>query len=81
MIECIYISYRDLKSDNILLSLAEGWQYPHLVLTDFGCSVVTEDASMTVPFPSREVDPRQGNSALMAPEVMFCLVLDIMSVF
>ncbi|XP_042893579.1 serine/threonine-protein kinase Pink1, mitochondrial-like [Penaeus japonicus] len=63
------VSHRDLKSDNILLSLAEGWQYPHLVLTDFGCSVVTEDASMTVPFPSREVDPRQGNSALMAPEV------------
>lgn len=63
------VAHRDLKSDNILLSLAEGWQYPHLVLTDFGCSVVTEDTSMTVPFPSREVDPRQGNSALMAPEV------------
>lgn len=67
------VAHRDLKSDNILLSLAEGWQYPHLVLTDFGCSVVTEDSSMTVPFPSREADPRQGNAALMAPEVKTAL--------
>lgn len=63
------VAHRDLKSDNILLSLAEGWQYPLLVLTDFGCSVTTETSHMTVPFPSREADPRQGNAALMAPEV------------
>lgn len=63
------VAHRDLKSDNILLSLAEGEQYPLLVLTDFGCSVTTDSSNMTVPFPSRESDPRQGNAALMAPEV------------
>lgn len=64
-----HVAHRDLKSDNILLSIPEGWQYPLLVLTDFGCSLVSENSSMTVPFPSREADPRQGNSALMAPEI------------
>lgn len=63
------VVHRDLKSDNILISLHDGWQYPLLVLTDFGCSLVAENSSMTVPFTSREADPRQGNPALMAPEV------------
>ncbi|KAK8731725.1 hypothetical protein OTU49_007444 [Cherax quadricarinatus] len=63
------VAHRDLKTDNILLSLSEGWQYPLLVVTDFGCSITTDSSSMTVPFPSREADPRQGNVALMAPEV------------
>lgn len=63
------VAHRDLKSDNILLSLPEGWQYPLLVLTDFGCSLMSENSSMSVPFPSREADPRQGNSALMSPEI------------
>ncbi|KAK7073377.1 Protein tyrosine kinase [Halocaridina rubra] len=63
------IAHRDMKSDNILLSVAEGWDYPLLVLTDFGCSLVSENSNMAVPFSSREADPRQGNSALMAPEI------------
>ncbi|XP_068202364.1 serine/threonine-protein kinase Pink1, mitochondrial [Palaemon carinicauda] len=63
------VVHRDLKSDNILISLPEGWQYPLLVLTDFGCSFVAENSSMSVPFSSREADPRQGNPALMAPEI------------
>lgn len=63
------IAHRDLKSDNILLSLAEGWQYPLLVVSDFGCSLAGESSNLSVPFPSREGDPRQGNPALMAPEV------------
>lgn len=63
------IAHRDLKSDNILLSLAEGWQYPLLVVSDFGCSLASDNPSLSVPFPSREADPRQGNAALMAPEV------------
>lgn len=63
------VAHRDLKSDNILLSLVEGWQYPLLVVSDFGCSLVGDNPSLSVPFPSREADPRQGNAALMAPEV------------
>lgn len=61
--------YRDLKSDNILLSLSEGWDYPLLVLTDFGCSIASNSANISVRFPSLDADPRQGNPALMAPEV------------
>lgn len=64
------VAHRDLKSDNILLSLSEGWDYPLLVLTDFGCSIVSDNTSISVPFPSRDADPRQGNPALMAPEII-----------
>lgn len=62
------IVHRDLKTDNILLNLEEGYAHPHLVLTDFGCCLA-ERESMSVPFPSREADPRQGNAQHMPPEV------------
>ncbi|XP_063862649.1 serine/threonine-protein kinase Pink1, mitochondrial-like isoform X2 [Scylla paramamosain] len=75
------IAHRDLKSDNILLSLVEGWQYPLLVVSDFGCSLVGDNPSLSVPFPSREADPRQGNSALMAPEVKTAMPGLLSSVF
>ncbi|CAL4191042.1 unnamed protein product, partial [Meganyctiphanes norvegica] len=61
--------HRDLKTDNILLNIEEGLAHPQLVLTDFGCSLAQEGQSMSVPFPSREADPRQGNAQHMAPEV------------
>ncbi|XP_045138409.1 serine/threonine-protein kinase Pink1, mitochondrial-like isoform X2 [Portunus trituberculatus] len=75
------IVHRDLKSDNILLSLAEGWQYPLLVVSDFGCSLVGDNSNLSVPFPSREADPRQGNAALMAPEVKTAMPGLLSSVF
>ncbi|XP_076041478.1 PTEN-induced putative kinase 1 isoform X2 [Oratosquilla oratoria] len=63
------VVHRDLKADNILISLKEGWQYPFLIVSDFGCCMADPSLNMTVPFASREADPRQGNAALMAPEV------------
>ncbi|KAK3870312.1 hypothetical protein Pcinc_024466 [Petrolisthes cinctipes] len=64
------VAHRDLKSDNILLSLGEGWDYPLLVLTDFGCSIASDSSNISVRFPSLDADPRQGNPALMAPEII-----------
>lgn len=65
-----HISHRDLKPDNLLVSLVDGWQNPWLVLTDFGCCLAAGSArGLMVSFSSREGDPRQGNTALMAPEV------------
>jgi len=63
------IVHRDMKTDNILLNIEEGWSHPQLVLTDFGCCLAEEGQSMNIPFPSREADPRQGNAQHMAPEV------------
>jgi len=63
------IVHRDMKTDNILLNIEEGWSHPQLVLTDFGCCLAQDGQSMSVPFPSREADPRQGNAQHMSPEV------------
>lgn len=66
------ISHRDIKPDNILVTLADdsSWETPWLVLTDFGCCLAASSPSgLTVAFVSREAEPRQGNTALMAPEV------------
>ena len=62
------VAHRDLKADNILLSLASGPQYPHLVLTDFGCSLADPHNKLRLPFTSPDTY-RGGNMALMAPEV------------
>ncbi|KAG1714249.1 Serine/threonine-protein kinase PINK1, mitochondrial [Nymphon striatum] len=59
------ICHRDLKSDNILLDLSEGPSMPKVVITDFGCCTT----KMFVSFPSFELDQREGNVAMMAPEV------------
>ncbi|XP_018006352.1 serine/threonine-protein kinase Pink1, mitochondrial [Hyalella azteca] len=65
-----HIAHRDLKPDNILMLLTDGVEAPWLVITDFGCSLAASSASgLRVPFVSREAEPRQGNAALMAPEV------------
>ena len=64
---------RDLKADNLLVSVCGGdsdWASPLLVVTDFGCCLsASSGGGLVVPFPSREAEPRQGNAALMAPEV------------
>lgn len=46
-------------------SYLAGPELPHLVITDFGCCSV----SMSVPFPSLHFDQREGNVAMMAPEI------------
>eukprot|EP00058_Branchiostoma_floridae_P028510 XP_002614001.1 hypothetical protein BRAFLDRAFT_118448 [Branchiostoma floridae] len=62
------IAHRDLKNDNILVEL-HGDGCPRLILTDFGCCLYDNNNSLQVPFPHPELDTRDGNSALMAPEV------------
>ena len=62
------VAHRDLKTDNILLSLAGGHQYPQLVITDFGCCLADKHNKLRLSFTSLDTY-RGGNSALMAPEV------------
>ena len=46
------VAHRDLKADNILVSLASGPQFPHLVLTDFGCSLADPHNKLRLSFTS-----------------------------
>ena len=62
------VAHRDLKTDNILLSLAGGHQYPHLVITDFGCCLTDRRNKLRLSYTSWDTD-KGGNAALMAPEV------------
>ena len=62
------VAHRDLKTDNILLSLAGGHQYPHLVITDFGCCLADRRTKLRLSYTSWDTD-KGGNAALMAPEV------------
>lgn len=68
-IEFLYhnkISHRDLKLDNILVSLpADSHDAPWVVLADFGLCL----NSLQIPFQTEEVC-RGGNRALMAPEIV-----------
>lgn len=59
------ISHRDLKPDNILVSITDGESLPWIVISDFGLCATT----LRVPFPTEEVC-RGGNRALMAPELV-----------
>ncbi|RWS19406.1 serine/threonine-protein kinase PINK1-like protein [Leptotrombidium deliense] len=59
------VSHRDIKTDNILVDISKGIEYPWLTLTDFG----TCCTSLRLPFTSHDVC-RGGNLALMAPEVV-----------
>ena len=60
-----HVTHRDLKTDNILLSLNPNSDIPWLVISDFGSCLTT----LELPFQSEEVC-RGGNRALMAPEII-----------
>jgi len=62
------VAHRDLKTDNILLSLDGGHEYPHLVITDFGCCLADKHNKLRLSFTSPDTY-RGGNCALMPPEV------------
>jgi len=62
------VAHRDIKSDNLLLSLSGGPQFPQLVITDFGCCSADRQHRLKLPYRTWDTD-KGGNSALMAPEV------------
>jgi len=62
------VAHRDIKCDNLLLSLAGGPQFPQLVITDFGCCLADSSNRLRLPYRSWDTD-KGGNAALMAPEV------------
>lgn len=62
------VAHRDLKSDNILIDISGGVQYPRLVITDFGCCLADSNHKLKLPYTTYDTD-KGGNPALMAPEV------------
>jgi len=62
------VAHRDLKSDNLLLSLGGGPQFPQLVITDFGCCLADSRLGLRLPYRTYDTD-KGGNASLMAPEV------------
>lgn len=59
------VTHRDLKTDNILLTVGSDADIPWLVISDFGSCLT----SLQLSFPTEEVC-RGGNRALMAPEII-----------
>ncbi|XP_071451935.1 serine/threonine-protein kinase Pink1, mitochondrial-like [Hetaerina americana] len=63
------VAHRDLKSDNLLIDLSEGEDWPILVVSDFGCCLADRKLGMRLPYHTPDTD-KGGNAALMAPEVV-----------
>ena len=40
------VAHRDLKSDNLLLDLSGGPDYPRLVISDFGCCLADKNMAL-----------------------------------
>lgn len=62
------IAHRDLKSDNILLDLADPHN-PLAVISDFGCCLAEQSSDLSVSYTTYDID-KGGNTALMAPEII-----------
>jgi len=62
------IAHRDLKTDNILMDISQGYDYPEVVIADFGCCLADKSLGLDVPFRTFDTD-RGGNAALTAPEI------------
>lgn len=62
------VAHRDLKTDNLLVDLSAGASRPRVAVADFGCCLAGNPSGLRVPYTSGEVC-RDGNPALMAPEV------------
>ena len=58
------VAHRDIKCDNILLSLSGGPQFPQLVITDFGCCFADKTNRLRLPYRSWDTD-KGGNAALI----------------
>lgn len=68
------VSFRDLKTDNVLLDVSEGDDIcPALAITDFGSCLADKDNGLNLPYKTIDTD-RGGNVALMAPEVKLVLI-------
>ncbi|XP_023345102.1 serine/threonine-protein kinase PINK1, mitochondrial [Eurytemora carolleeae] len=63
------VAHRDLKSDNLLIDLSGGVEFPRLVISDFGCCLAEKGSGLKVPYRSYDTD-KGGNMALMAPEIV-----------
>ncbi|KAE9421389.1 hypothetical protein Angca_007315, partial [Angiostrongylus cantonensis] len=61
------VSQRDMKSDNILLEFNLPDEIPHLVISDFGCSLAT--GSWCVKYVDDTID-LGGNLKMRAPEIV-----------
>ena len=45
-LKSVGVAHRDLKSDNLLLDLSGGPDYPRLVISDFGCCLADNNLGL-----------------------------------